>query len=393
MNNLFGNNLFGNNLNNNNSLFGNKVSIFGAVNSNDKKDIFSQPSNSLFEAKDNNPNSLFGNDNSNSFSQESNSLFGANYNDNKPQLFGKSLFEEKKQNYSNINTDNNENQIEKRSNKKQINNKLIKCDHEDKYCAFYIEGEINLICYECIFKYNLDKEKCIPINNNFNSYVNIYQEYIDKIKKSINDKIINEINKLELNKNDNINSIFEKINLKFSLPIEVSFEERLIIGIKRKISNILSDIGLENIWFLNNYLNLYNTKLENLKTQLQYPYEKEVFTLRSEIPFNLKGIAIPKFNYLKDTINFSFKEKRDFGYNDLEIGIKFSIKDNEEEKDLIPIIFEKSVSIEKDKKYEMIISGIEGCNYINNEELYNSQSKISIESNNDNSVLASLIIE
>ena len=290
-----------------------------------------------------------------------------------------------------------ENKIKKRNNKGKINNKLIKCNHDDKYCAFCTEGEINFICYECIYEYNLDKEKCIPINSDLNSYVNIYNEYINKIKQLLSDEIIKEISKLELDKNDTFYSIAEKLDLKFNLPIEVSFEERLKIGVQRKISNIFKNIGSLCFWLLNNYINvnLYKAKLENIKTKFLNPYDNEVITLTSEIPFFLKGIAVPKVSEFQGNIEFSFKKKEMkeslFNSSVEEKKIKVDLKENEEQ-NLTSIIFENPIFIEKNFKYEMTISGIKNINYIDNEEAFNTHSSLSFESNNVNSIIASLII-
>ena len=55
--------------------------------------------------------------------------------------------------------------------------------------------------------------------------------------------------------------MFGKINLKFKLPIEVSFEERLKIGINRTLSSKISNIL--NLEFLDIHLNLYKTEMKN----------------------------------------------------------------------------------------------------------------------------------
>ena len=333
--------------------------------------------------------------------QESSSLFGNNNNKHR------ALFDDIQTTstlFGNINQGNSifpstgsiEKAMKNRNNKDKINNKLIKCNHDDKYCAFCIEGEINFICYECIYEYNLDKEKCIPIYNDLNSYVNIYNEYIIKIKQLISDEILKEISKLELDKNGTFYSIAEKIDLKLNLPIEVSFEERLKIGVKRKISNILKNISSAGFWLFNNYinLNLYKTKLKNIKTKFLNPYENEIITLKSEIPFFLKGISIPKISEFQDNIEFSFKKKQTseslFNHSE-ENKIKVDLKENEE-KNLTSIIFENPIYIEKNFKYEITISGIKGINYIDNEEEFSTHSSLSFESNNENSIIASLII-
>ena len=73
------------------------------------------------------------------------------------------------------------------------------------------------------------------MDKNFEYYKNIYQNHFKLIKQKIEDKFnefMKEIEKLEINKSDdNIESLIKNIDLNFELPIEVSFEERLKIGI------------------------------------------------------------------------------------------------------------------------------------------------------------------
>ena len=136
------------------------------------------------------------------------------------------------------------------------------CKHNNK-CAFYLSNG-DFICYNYIYKYNLTQDLCIPINNNdFNNYTDLCKDYFNKMRnriKNIFNKILNEIDELELDKIDNINSILNKIDIKFKLPIEVPFEDRLKIGIKKDLSKkIYNNLNLN---FLDSYLNIYNTELD-----------------------------------------------------------------------------------------------------------------------------------
>ena len=156
----------------------------------------------------------------------SNSLFNINHNTN--NLFGTSK--------SNKNFDENS-APKRRNNKKRINLKFIKCEHNDKFCAFNPDKEIGLICYDCIYKYNLDKDECISMTEDFNYYKNIYQVHLNKVKEKIKfliNSILIEIEKLEKNTFNNFTELVENIDLNFKLPIEVPLDERLKIGINKK---------------------------------------------------------------------------------------------------------------------------------------------------------------
>lgn len=150
---------------------------------------------------------------------------------------------------------------------------------------------------------------------------------------------------------------------------------------------------MDNRNIFESYLNLYCTKLENLKTELMNSYEKEIIKLKSEIPFTLKGIAIPKINEefqynIKLSLN---KENVDCYGKEEKIDIDTTFEEDEVN-NLTLIRFEDDILIENKYKYELIISGIKGCTYINKEEEYNFYNKILIEIENENSILACLII-
>ena len=53
----------------------------------------------------------------------------------------------------------------------------------------------------------------------------------------------------------------------------------------------------------------------------------------------------------------------------------------------------KKIKIEKNIEYSIEINGINGLDYINNEEIYNDKTKIEISSNNSNTELVCLIHE
>lgn len=97
--------------------------------------------------------------------------------------------------------------------------------------------------------------------------------------------------------------------MNFGLPIEVHFDDRIKIGIKIGINKrIAKFIELENL------INLYEPKLENLKIQSSYPSISETFTISSTIPFTLKGFGIPKLsNETKNKIKISYQQGQSSG--------------------------------------------------------------------------------
>ena len=312
----------------------------------------------------------------------SNSLFSSNnYNTN-------NLFR-----VSNLNNNFEENFAPKRrNNKKRINLKFIKCEHNDKFCAFNPDKEIGLICYDCIYKYNLDKDECISMTEDFNYYKNIYQVHLNKVKEKIKfliNSILIEIEKLEKNTFNNFTGLFENIDLNFKLPIEVPLDERLKIGINKKFSKMINN--LINNDYLDNYLNLYETKLKNLKQKLEYSYDDENITLKSEIPFTLKAMAFPKLSKeLQDKIKIKFKDNNIISSGYQEISINF---EENEENNLTIGRLNSPLKIEKNNNYIINISGIRSCNYIDDEEEFNIHNKILIESDKGYNILACLIID
>jgi hypothetical protein len=304
-----------------------------------------------------------------------------------------------------------------KSNKKSLfdnKNVFTRCNHKDKICAFYIGGENNCICHKCIYKYDINQNDYIPLEHDLYHYVSVYNEYLKKMEsKIVNDveELLKEIIKLNLYDFD---SMSEKIDLKFKLPIEVPFEQRIKIGINRQLSKILNNFM--NSQLLDNCLSLYNSEIENIKTKIQNSYEKEVIKLNSEIPFTLKGLIIPKQD-CQNYMNFSFKKK----LINIVNGVKpllsvqsnnlFNLKDEEEKKndledvkinvnfeksednDFTLVRFGKSIFVNNNEEYEITISDIKGCALIDSSEEYNYHNKICIQTSNNDSILAGIVIE
>jgi hypothetical protein len=310
------------------------------------------------------------------------------------------------------------NNIIEKSNKKSLfdeKNVSFKCNHKDKICAFYLGGENNFICLKCIYNYDINQNDYIPLDHKVDDYIRIYKDYIDKMKTKIKsevNEILKELDKLELDEKDNFESVFEKIDLKFELPIEVSFEQRLKISNNRKLSKLLNN--LLDSQLLDNCLNLYKTEIENIKTISAQSifFNNEVIKLKPEIPFILKGLMIPnksKEDCQKDII-FSFK-KRVINVDEEKSTILFSSK-NEEEKinnleeikvnvnfekrednSFTIVRFDKSIPLNNNEEFEISISGFSGYTLIDSSEEYNYHNKLLIKTNRNDSILAGILIE
>ena len=366
---LFGNNtsqtpLFGqksslpeNNTTSQTSLFGQKSSL-SENNNTSQTPLFGQKSN------------LFGNNNT-----SQTSIFGQNINNN---LFFPRLEEEKRKN--------------------KQKNLSFQCNHVNKYVAYNAIDIDGPICYNCIHKYYIKTENCIPFEESIDYYKEIYQNYLNLLKETINNKFtefLEEIEKLNVDKFDNFYVLLNNLELNFELPIEVSLEERIEIGINKKLLKMVKNLNHKiNEELPHSFLNLYETKLKDLKTKNSYSYDQEKFILKSEIPFTLVGIAIPKVSKeLNDNIKFSIESFGGlFGSIDNKIE-KVYIKESKIKNNLTIIKFEKPLEIKSSIEYQMSISGINGLTYIDNEEKYNLYSKISIKSDNKESILACLIIQ
>ena len=416
------NNIFGNGNNNNQSgdrgLFGNNNQNTGGLFGNNN-----QNSGGLFGNNNQNTGGLFGNNNN----QQTGGLFG-NSNQNTGRLFGSGdqnseggLFDNNnslnigglfRKTHDNINSNNNNNIFGILQNNNEVivqennpikiprNNmrKLIKdrkkCIHENDFTSYYIEkedDESGLLCYNCLYKYyKNDIQNCIPIKeNNFENYKKFYKDCITKYKVNIQNlfkEIISEIEKYENEEIDNISTLLdEKVDLKFKLPVEIPFIERFEIAINRKIISLL-DNKLFNCKINHNYVNLYQNELKGLKFKKNNPNEKEIIKIRSSVDFNIFGIALPKIpeneeNNIEMVLtsgNLTLNKITKFeNYENLSIGL-----------------FDTNIiKINKYTDYFIEIKGIKNLDYISDDEEYNENTKLEINSNNQETALAALIIE
>ena len=135
-----------------------------------------------------------------------------------------------------------------------------------------------------------------------------------------------------------------------------------------------------------NYVNLFQNELKELKFTKNNPNEKEKIKIRSSIDFNIYGIALPrisenegkdiKMNLISDNIILNKIEKFE-NYENLSIGL-----------------FDTNIiKINKNTDYYIEIKGIKDLDYISNDEDYNENTKLEINSNNQETILAGLIIE
>lgn len=405
-NNSQGTSLFGNLNKNGNSLFGAQSTIFGGNNKlfnfgniNKGEDI---KQFNLFEG--NNKGSLFGNinnqDNSifRKINTESNILFGNNNFRSNKDIYGNPM----NQNFTQINNKNiinneikNITQIQRNTrNNINPNKEIIKCKHDNDYISYCIKDSNNeggLLCYKCLYEYHKDHiSQCIPIkNNNFESYKNFYKEYMNKYKTFLKDKFDEIISLLEKYENEEINNISDlleqKLDLNYDLPIEIPFIERIEFSINKKISSLLNDKLLNNELIFN-CLNLFKNNLNELKFSQNNPNNNEEIKIKSSINFNLLGIGIPKIlNYEDRFIEVNIYKEGTL----LETIKDFENKDNLS----LGIIKNEPIEIENNKEYTIELKGIDNLEYISNEEEFNDNSKIIINSNNPETILACLIIE
>ena len=388
------------NLNNRNTLID---IIEQYLNEQEKKKFENKHSGGLFGNNNNEQGGgLFGNNNN----IQSKSLFGNNNNEQGGDFFGNnnntqsgSLFgnnnNEQGGDLSVINTNNNNNiQIRRGRNNKCGKKEIMKCKHDNNYISYYIkdpmiEGEGGLLCYKCLYEYHKDHtSQCIPIDNNeFDNYKDFYKKCINKFKNNLKDKFDEIISKLEEYENEEIENISdlleEKIDLNFNLPIEVPFYERLEIAINRKIHKLLDNI-LYNCTFNYNCLNLFKNNMNELKFSKNNPNTNEKVNMKSHINFDLYGIGIPK---IIDNNSNSLKISIYEGNSLLGEITEFENKDN-----LTLGIFHSSpIPIQNSHEYIIELNGIDNLDYINDEENYNDNSKIDIESSNTETILACLI--
>ena len=113
--------------------------------------------------------SLFGT--SSLFNTNNNSLF-SNTNNNS-SLFGNNIKPKRNNNTGLFRINNNK--------------PFKKCIHSENYCAFCPKDQIGLICYDCIFEYNISN--CVPIKQNIEYYKELSKNYINEIKDELKDKL------------------------------------------------------------------------------------------------------------------------------------------------------------------------------------------------------------
>jgi len=434
--------LFGNNnketsifKNNTNTLFGNndiqKSVIFGCSKNNQTNTLFgnnNKPANiifgfnnnstfggGLFSSKDNNKASgLF----ANKYNLNNEELFGAiinngvqskeSNNDNQKievKIITNSSFDRNSiinknfcfpQNYDEaINKENKSLKIPRNNMKNPFLKDRKQCIHENDFIFYNIDENDDgngLLCHNCLYKYYKNGIKnCIPIKqNNFENYKKFYKNCINKYKvnlKKMFEKIISEIEEYEKEEIANISTLFnEKVNLKFELPVEIPFIERFEIAINRKIISLLKEKIFLN-WKTNyNCVNLFENELKELKINKNNPNKKETIKIQSSIDFNISGIALPKISSSKENFmevnllcdnNILSKITNFESYENLSIGL-----------------FDKNIiKIKKNTDYFIEINGIKNLDYISNDEEYNKSTKLKINSNNQETILAALIIE
>jgi len=418
---LFGNNnatqttegLFGNTNTQGGGLFGNSNTqgggLFGNNNTTHTTEGLFGNNNTTHTTEE-----LFGNNNT---AQTTEGLFGNNSQTNGGGLFSSNNNQNiegmLRKNQNNTNSNNNKNifgllqnnneVIDRENNliiiprnnmKKLLLNNKKKCIHENDFTSYNIEKEDNesgLLCYNCLYKYYKNNiQNCIPIkDNNFENYKKFYKECINKYKLNVEKifkEIISEIEKYENEEIDNISTLFdEKVDLKFKLPVEVPFIERFEIAINRKIISLL-DNKLFNSKINHNCVNLFQNEIKELKFKKNNPNEKESIKIRSSIDFNIFGIALPKMpenegndiemNLISDN-NILNKITNFENYENLSIGL-----------------FDTNIiKINKNTDYYIEIKGIKNLDYISNEEEYNENTKLEINSNNQETILTGLIIE
>ena len=426
--NLFGNNnnqssgggLFSNNNQNTGGLFGNNNNqssgggLF-SINNQNTGGLFGNNNNQssnggLFSINNQNTGGLFGNNKNQStgrglFSyndQNTEGLF-ENNNQNTGGLFRKAtdnsnnnnnIFGLLQNNNEVIDQENNAIKIPRNNMKNLFLKERKKCFHENNFTSYNIEkvdDESGLLCYNCLYKYYKNNiQNCIPIkDNNFENYKKFYKDCINKYKVNLQNifkEIISEIEKYENEEIDNISTLFdEKVDLKFKLPVEIPFIERFEIAINRKIISLL-DNKLFNGRINHNFVNLFQNELKELKLKKNNPNEKEIIKIRSSIDFNIFGIALPKIPENEEN-----NIEMDLSTNNIILN---KITKFENYENLSIGLFDTNIiKINKNADYFFEIKGIKNLDYISNDEEYNENTKLEINSNNQETVLAALIIE
>ena len=272
---------------------------------------------------------------------------------------------------------------------------FVKCKHVEKYCAFCPKEEVGLICFDCIYEYNING--CIPIKENIDYYKELSKNYLNEIKDTLKNILINKINEyfkeieVLFNNCNNLESLIEKIDLYFELPIELPFGERIKIAINKKIpaskNNFTKEIELENL------MNLYESKLQDLKIKYFYPFTNESITISSQKPFILKGFGIPKISKdIENNIEISCGKINIFSNKNSPSEKKNLIIEKKDKDNLTLIKFNEPIYIDS-IGYLFTISGIKGISYIDNENEFNSEhSNVDFTSDNEESIIAFLLI-
>lgn len=292
-----------------------------------------------------------------------------------------------------FNADNNEKKKAKNNSVESQKKKNKKCSHNKyftSYCISEKEDISHLMCYECLYRYHKKGiSKCIPIKMDyFEKYKKYYKELISEYKNNIKikfEKIIDILDDYENEEIKDISSLFEdKLDLNFELPIEIPFIERFKIATNRKLSKVL-DNQYESLKI--NFLNLFENNLKDLKAEENNPNDSETVIFKSSVDFNLLGIGIPKTSEKE-------KEKLEIEIYKENYLLKEEIKYSENEDLFLTLImFDYPIKIVKNMEYSIKMNFIEGFNYIANEENYNIDSKIEINSDNNETILCCFIIE
>ena len=350
----------------------------------------------------NNQGGLFGNNNQNTGTgglfgcgnqnTGTGGLFGCdNQNTSKNSLFTGGLFG------NNINEkDNLEKKAKPRSNN-IFNEEIEKCKHKDNYIAYCTKSmllnKIGLLCYNCLYNYHKeDISQCIPIEyNNFENYKKFYKDCINKHKNILKDKFDEIISMLEKYENEEIEDIYDlleqKINLDDELPIEIPFIDRFEFAIKKKIMSLLENSLFNSIYYRCNTLNLYKKNLNELKISQYNPNENEIIKFKSLTDFNLCGVGIPNnLNGEENSIAINFYTGNNTRWQMLTT---FEKKENLS----LGIFTSYKIHIKANEEYTIEFKGIKNLNYISNDEEYNKNSNITINSNNAETILACLLIE
>ena len=364
------------------SLFGNeqKTSVlfqgglFGNNNQNTCLFGYNNETTSKGSLSGNTTGVLFGINNANNHGTSTLSLFGSNINKN----------------------DNLEKKAEPRNNNNS-DEKKEKCRHKDNYIAYCTKSKFwdegGLLCYKCLYNYHKDHiSQCIPIEyNNFENYKKFYKDCINKHKNILKDKfdeIISILEKYENEEIEDINDLFEqKINLDYELPIEIPFIDRFEFGIKKKIMSLLEN-SLFNSMYRCNTLNLYKSILNELKISQYNPNDNEIIKFKSLTDFNLCGVGIPN-NLNGEENSIAINVYTGKNNNRWQMLTTFEQKENLS----LGIFKSNKIHIKANEEYTIEFKGIRDLNYISNDEEYNKNSKITINSNNAETILACLLIE